>query len=139
MYATAALCLWLAAFGCLVNVPFMSVSHGLSGMISPALQLTGYNASLYISLPMLTLTLLDLKFDWRWQKATWGRIFLALAALFELLRRAETSFGLMLSNGLGYTFTHPLLINAAVMTLMGIYLYRAAASMALDSPAESPK
>ena len=37
----------------------------------------------------MALTLLDLSFSWRWQKATWGRIFLALAAMFEVMRRAD--------------------------------------------------
>ena len=38
---------------------------------------------------MMALIMLDVAMGWQWQRATWGRIFLALAAMFELMRRAE--------------------------------------------------
>ena len=37
----------------------------------------------------MALIMLDVAMGWQWQRATWGRIFLALAAMFELMRRAE--------------------------------------------------
>ena len=37
----------------------------------------------------MALIMLDVAMGWHWQRATWGRIFLALAAMFELMRRAE--------------------------------------------------
>jgi len=130
---TAALSLALTAFGCLANMPL------LAPYLGSQLVTMGHNVGLYIGLPMLALGLLDWNFNWHWQKATWGRIFLGLAALFELLRRADTSFGTMLAEVLGYTTSHALLIVAAVMAVMGNYLYLAASSMALASPDTSPK
>ena len=82
-YSTAALSLWLGAYASIVNAPF-AVS-----MVSFEVAILGYNLSVFVGLPMLALTLLDLSFSWRWQKATWGRIFLALAAMFEVMRRAD--------------------------------------------------
>ena len=49
----------------------------------------GQNLSLYVGFPMMALIMLDVAMGWQWQRATWGRIFLALAAMFELMRRAE--------------------------------------------------
>ncbi|MDC9719460.1 MAG: hypothetical protein PSN46_01880 [Gammaproteobacteria bacterium] len=130
---TAALSLALTALGCVVNMPL------LIPYVSPYIVIMGHNIGLYIGLPMLTLGLLDWHFHWHWQKATWGRIFLALAALFELLRRAETSLGMMLAEVLGYANNHALLIVAAVMAVMGNYLYLAASPMASASPDTLPK
>ena len=49
----------------------------------------GQNLSLYVGFPIMALIMLDVAMGWQWQRATWGRIFLALAAMFELMRRAE--------------------------------------------------
>tara|TARA_B100000780_G_C20820329_1_gene325921 strand:- start:26 stop:601 length:576 start_codon:yes stop_codon:yes gene_type:complete len=83
-YKTAALCLWLGAYACLVNTSL------LSAFIALELATLGINLALYVSVPMATLLLLDVALNWQWQRATWGRIFLSLAAMFELMRRAET-------------------------------------------------
>lgn len=130
---TTALSLALAAFGCLTSMQWLIPDLG------PVLTAMGYNVSLYISLPMLVLAVIDWRYDWRWQKATWGRIFLALAALFELLRRADTSLGSMLIDGLGFETNYALLVATIAMLAIGLYLYFAASAMALDSPGTSPK
>jgi hypothetical protein len=83
-YKTAALCLWLGAYACVANAPIFGP------FIEPEMAILGDNLSLYVGFPMMALVLLDLVLGWRWQRATWGRIFLALAAMFELMRRAES-------------------------------------------------
>jgi hypothetical protein len=45
------------------------------------------NCANYISLPLIALAVLHYGLAWQWQTATWGRIFLGLAASFELGRR----------------------------------------------------
>ena len=82
-YKTAALCLWLGAYACIANAPIFSP------FIEPEMAILGDNLSLYVGFPMMALVLLDLALGWQWQRATWARIFLALAAMFELMRRAE--------------------------------------------------
>ena len=86
---TAAFCLWLGAYACTVNMPI------LSSVIEPEVAILGTNLNLYVSFLMMALVMLDLTHGWQWQRATWGRIFLALAAMFELMRRAEagTDYG----------------------------------------------
>ena len=81
---TAAFCVWLGAYACIVNAAVFSP------LIEPEMATLGINLSLYVGLPMIALVLLDLALEWQWLRATWGRIFLALAAMFELMRRAET-------------------------------------------------
>jgi hypothetical protein len=130
---TAALSVAFAACGCLTSMQWL-IPH-----LGPVLAAMGYNVSLYISLPMLLLAVIDWRYDWHWQQATWGRIFLALAALFELLRRADTSLGAMLIEGLGVETDYGLLLAALVMLASGVYLYFAASLMAADSPDTSPK
>jgi len=83
-YKTAALCLWLGAYACIANAPIFS------SFIEPEMAILGDNLSVYVGFPMMALVLLDLALGWQWQRATWGRIFLALAAMFELMRRAES-------------------------------------------------
>jgi hypothetical protein len=83
-YKTAALCLWLGAYAYIANAPIFSP------FIEPEMAILGDNLSVYVGFPMMALVLLDLAFGWQWQRATWGRIFLALAAMFELMRRAES-------------------------------------------------
>ena len=82
-HKTSALCLWLGAYACIANAPIFSP------FIEPEMAILGDNLSLYVGFPMMALVLLDLALGWQWQRATWGRIFLALAAMFELMRRAE--------------------------------------------------
>ena len=79
----AALCVWLGAYACIANAAVFSP------FIEPEMATLGVNLSLYVGLPMMALLVLDLALKWQWQRATWGRIFLALAAMFELMRRAE--------------------------------------------------
>jgi len=83
-YKTAAMCLWLGAYACIANAPIFSP------VIEPEMAVLGINLCLYVGFPMMALVLLDLALCWQWQRATWGRIFLALAAMFELMRRAES-------------------------------------------------
>lgn len=45
------------------------------------------NAAHFISIPLASLIILHHCRDWHWQAATWGRIFLGLAAMFELGRQ----------------------------------------------------
>lgn len=82
-YNTAALSLWLGAYACLANAPLFS------SFMEPQMATLGINLSVFVGLPMLALVLLDLTLGWHLKKATWGRIFLALAAMFEVMRRAE--------------------------------------------------
>ncbi|MFQ3211164.1 hypothetical protein ABXT70_01530 [Candidatus Njordibacter sp. Uisw_039] len=82
-HKTAALCLCLGAYACITNAPVFSL------FIEPEMAILGVNLSLYVGVPMMALVLLDLAIGWQWKRATWGRIFLALAAMFELMRRAE--------------------------------------------------
>lgn len=82
-YKIAALCLWLGAYACLANAAI------LSPFIEPELATLGINLALYVGVPMAALVMLDVALGWHWQRATWGRIFLGLAAMFELMRRAE--------------------------------------------------
>ena len=82
-HKTAALCLCLGAYACIANAPVFSL------FIEPEMAILGVNLSLYVGVPMMALVLLDLAIGWQWKRATWGRIFLALAAMFELMRRAE--------------------------------------------------
>lgn len=88
-HKTASFCLWLGAYACTANAPIFS------SFIASELAILGNNLNLYVGFPMMALVLLDLTLGWQWQRATWGRIFLALAALFELMRRAEagTDYG----------------------------------------------
>jgi hypothetical protein len=83
-YKTASFCLWLGAYACIANVPIFS------SFIEPEMATLGNNLSVYVGFPMMSLVLLDLALGWQWLRATWGRIFLALAAMFELMRRAES-------------------------------------------------
>ena len=82
-YKVASFCLWIGAYGCIANAPVFSL------FIEPEMATIGNNLGLYVGFPMMALVLLDLVLGWKWQKATWGRIFLGLAAMFELMRRAE--------------------------------------------------
>ena len=82
-HKTAALCIWLGAYACLANTAM------LGPFIESEMVTLGTNLSVYVGFPMMALVMLDLAIGWRWQRATWGRIFLALAAMFELMRRAE--------------------------------------------------
>lgn len=82
-HKTAALCLYLGAYACIANAPIFSP------FIEPQMATLGVNLSLYVGVPMMALVLLDLAIGWQWKRATWGRVFLALAAMFELMRRAE--------------------------------------------------
>jgi hypothetical protein len=82
-HKTAALCVWLGAYACITNAALFSP------FIEPEMATLGVNLSLYVGFPMMALVSLDLALGWQWQRATWGRIFLALAAMFELMRRAE--------------------------------------------------
>ena len=79
----AASCLWLGAYACFTNSPI------LSPLIESEMVVLGQNLSLYVGFPMMALIMLDVAMGWQWQRATSGRIFLALAAMFELMRRAE--------------------------------------------------
>ncbi len=79
----AASCLWLGAYACFTNSPI------LSPLIESEMVVLGQNLSLYVGFPIMALIMLDVAMGWQWQRATWGRIFLALAAMFELMRRAE--------------------------------------------------
>ncbi|MCO4837810.1 MAG: hypothetical protein KC426_06940 [Oceanospirillaceae bacterium] len=99
-YTTAALSLWLGAYTSLVNAPIFS------SLMSFEVATLGYNLSVFVGLPMLALVLLDLMLNWGWQKATWGRIFLALAAMFEVMRRADA----------GNNYTHFIFI-VCILTL----------------------
>ena len=83
-YKVASFCLWIGAYACIANAPVFSLS------IEPEMATLGNNLGLYVGFPMMALVLLDLALGWEWQKATWGRIFLGLAAMFELMRRAES-------------------------------------------------
>ena len=83
-HKTASFCLWLGAYACIANAPI------LSSFIEPEMATLGNNLSVYVGFPMMSLVLLDLALGWQWLRATWGRIFLALAAMFELMRRAES-------------------------------------------------
>ena len=83
-YKVASFCLWIGAYACIANAPVFSLS------IEPEMATLGNNLGLYVGFPMMALVLLDLALGWEWQKATWGRIFLGLAATFELMRRAES-------------------------------------------------
>ncbi len=82
-YKVASFCLWIGAYACIANAPVFNLS------IEPEMATLGNNLGLYVGFPMMALVLLDLALGWEWQKATWGRIFLGLAAMFELMRRAE--------------------------------------------------
>lgn len=83
-YKVASFCLWIGAYACIANAPVFNLS------IEPEMATLGNNLGLYVGFPMMALVLLDLAIGWEWQKATWGRIFLGLAAMFELMRRAES-------------------------------------------------
>ena len=83
-YKVASFCLWIGAYACIANAPVFNLS------IEPEMATLGNNLGLYVGFPMMALVLLDLALGWEWQKATWGRIFLGLAAMFELMRRAES-------------------------------------------------
>jgi hypothetical protein len=83
-HKTASFCLWLGAYACIANAPI------LSSFVEPEMATLGNNLSVYVGFPMMSLVLLDLALGWQWLRATWGRIFLALAAMFELMRRAES-------------------------------------------------
>lgn len=83
-YKIASFCLWIGAYACIANAPVFNLS------IEPEMATLGNNLGLYVGFPMMALVLLDLALGWEWQKATWGRIFLGLAAMFELMRRAES-------------------------------------------------
>ena len=83
-YKIASFCLWIGAYACIANAPVFNLS------IEPEMSTLGNNLGLYVGFPMMALVLLDLALGWEWQKATWGRIFLGLAAMFELMRRAES-------------------------------------------------
>ena len=83
-YKVASFCLWIGAYACIANAPVFNLS------IEPEMATLGNNLGLYVGVPMMALVLLDLALGWEWQKATWGRIFLGLAAMFELMRRAES-------------------------------------------------
>ena len=83
-YKVASFCLWIGAYACIANAPVFNLS------IEPEMATLGNNLGLYVGFPMMALVLLDLALGWEWQKATWGRIFLGLAATFELMRRAES-------------------------------------------------
>lgn len=70
----AASCLWLGAYACFTNSPI------LSPLIESEMVVLGQNLSLYVGFPIMALIMLDVAMGWQWQRATWGRIFLALAA-----------------------------------------------------------
>ena len=63
--------------------PLISLSQDHVGMLMLN------NSANYISLPLVALAVLHYSLAWQWQTATWGRIFLGLAALFELGRRTD--------------------------------------------------
>jgi hypothetical protein len=83
-HKTGSFCLWLGAYACIANAPIFS------SFIEPEMANLGNNLIVYVGFPMMSLVLLDLALGWQWLRATWGRIFLALAAMFELMRRAES-------------------------------------------------
>lgn len=68
-YKVASFCLWIGAYGCIANAPVFSL------FIEPEMATLGNNLGLYVGFPMMALVLLDLILGWKWQKATWGRIF----------------------------------------------------------------
>ena len=47
------------------------------------------NVAHFISLPLISLIIVHHCQGWNWQAATWGRIFLGLAAMFELGRQMD--------------------------------------------------
>ena len=59
----------------------LSNSHALTIMVD--------NAARYIALPLSALILIHQARQWHWLAATWGRIFLGLAAMFEIGRRGD--------------------------------------------------
>ena len=104
-YNTAALSLWLGAYACMVNTPLFSL------FIEPEMATLGDNLSVFVGFPMLALVLLDLTIGWHWKRATWGRIFLALAAMFEVMRRAEV----------GHNYAKFLFIVCALAILFALF------------------
>jgi hypothetical protein len=79
-----ALSLWFCAFALVTNAPLAKT------IFEPELASMGMNLTVFVGLPMMALVLIDFTKQWQWQLVTWGRIFLGLAAMFELLRRAES-------------------------------------------------
>ena len=116
-YKVASFCLWIGAYGCIANAPVFSL------FIEPEMATLGNNLGLYVGFPMMALVLLDLVLGWKWQKATWGRIFLGLAAMFELMRRAESgnSYGefLLMACTLALLFAFFKIIKNAIASRQG--------------------
>lgn len=78
---TAALASLFIALQQITHAPLINLSADHAGMLMLS------NSVSYISLPLIVLVVLHFSLAWQWQTATWGRIFLGLAALFELGRR----------------------------------------------------
>jgi len=86
-YKTAAFSLCVMAIACVTHG--INATVGLATLASTDAGIMSQNIALYVGLPMAVLTLIDHTYSWHWKKATWGRIFLGLAAMFELTRRGE--------------------------------------------------
>ncbi len=78
---TAALATALIAVFGFLQSPLLGLPKQHTGLIMAD------NAAHFISLPLVSLIVLHYCRDWHWQAATWGRIFLGLAAMFELGRQ----------------------------------------------------
>ena len=144
----ASFCLWLGAYACIANAPMFS------SFIEPEMATLGNNLSVYVGFPMMSLVLLDLALGWQWLRATWGRIFLALAAtIFRLIKTMLPNnqpvknhfivlsfyLGLMIASLWSFNTNLALLWNGLTLLIFGGYLYFSASSMALASPLPSPK
>ncbi|MDP6967912.1 MAG: hypothetical protein QGG88_02230 [Gammaproteobacteria bacterium] len=79
---TAALAALFIALQQVAISPLLNLSPDHSSMLMLS---NGVN---YISLPLVAMVVLHHSLGWQWQAATWGRIFLGLAAMFELGRRS---------------------------------------------------
>ncbi|MCP4790751.1 MAG: hypothetical protein GY881_11010 [Gammaproteobacteria bacterium] len=78
---TAALVSALVALQNIALAPIIALSDNQAGMLMLS------NSADYISLPLGALVVLHYSLNWQWQPAIWGRVFLGLAATFELGRR----------------------------------------------------
>ena len=80
---TAALAsVMIAVFGILQS-PYLGLPADHTALIMAD------NVAHFISLPLISLIIVHHCQDWNWQAATWGRIFLGLAAMFELGRQMD--------------------------------------------------
>ena len=78
---TAGLVALLIALQNIALGPMIALTPDNAGMIMLR------NSADYISLPLGALVVLHFSQGWQWQASTWGRVFLGLAATFELARR----------------------------------------------------